>query len=87
MDYKEALEDMVDQFAYSLDNPPRISTGGLSVLENAFKVLNYPDPKPMPERRCQYADCQRTATCGTPSPHGYKRVCFEHFKLINKEYK
>jgi hypothetical protein len=27
---REALEDMVDQFAYPLDEPPRITTGGLS---------------------------------------------------------
>ena len=74
---------MVDQFAYALDDPPRITTGGLSALEHAFDVLGYPDPKEMPERKCQYEDCQKTSTCGTPTSNGYKRVCRKHFQLLN----
>ena len=81
---KDALEDMVNQFAYSLDNPPRITTGGLSALEHAFDALGYPDPKEMPDRKCQYPyfNCQNTATCGTPTPDGYKMVCGIHFKIL-----
>ncbi len=83
--FKCALENMVDQFAYSLDDPPRITTGGLSALEHAFRVLGYPDPKEMPERKCQYPlfDCDKTATCGIPTPNGYKRVCGKHFQLLS----
>jgi len=82
-DFKKALEDMVDQFAYALDDPPRITAGGLNALEYAFDVLGYPDPKEMPERKCQYPDCNKTATCGTPTKDGYKRVCGEHFRLLS----
>ena len=82
---KDALEDMVNQFAYSFDNPPRIGTGGLSALEHAFDVLGYPDPKEVPERKCQYNEkCNNTATCGTPTKKGYKRICGKHYRLINK---
>ena len=81
--YKKALEDMVDQFAYVLDDPPRITTGGLSSLEYAFDALGYPDPKEIPERKCQFENCNKTATCGTPTKYGYKRVCLKHFNEIN----
>jgi hypothetical protein len=82
--YKDALIDMVNQFAYSLEDPPRITAGGLSALENAFSVLGYPDPKEMPERKCQYGDCTKTATCGTPTKNGYKRVCLKHFDELEE---
>lgn len=46
--YKEALEDMVNQFAYKFDGkgktPPSIGTGGLSALEYAFWALGWEDP-------------------------------------------
>jgi hypothetical protein len=83
--YKKALEGMVDQFAYVLDDPPRITTGGLSALEYAFDALGYPDPKEMPERKCQYQDCNKTATCGIPTKNGYRCVCGEHFRKIDEE--
>ncbi len=82
--YKEALEDMVNQFAFSLDDPPRLTTGGLSALEHAFQVLGYPDPKEVPEQRCQHGNCNKTATCGTPTKKGYKRVCGKHYIKINQ---
>ena len=82
---QDALEGMVLQFAYPSDNPPRISTGGLSALEYAFKVLGWPDPKLTPEYCCQYGRCKRVATCGTPTKKGYKRVCGEHFRKLNKQ--
>ncbi|MFZ2937625.1 MAG: hypothetical protein WA066_02850 [Candidatus Omnitrophota bacterium] len=81
---RNALEDMVNQFAYSFDNPPRIGTGGLSALEHAFEVLGYPDPKDMPERKCQYKRCNNTATCGTPTKNGYRRVCGKHLNVYKK---
>ena len=86
-EFKAALEDMVDQFAYPLNDPPRITTGSLSALEHAFDVLGYSDPKEMPERKCQYDSypCHRTATCGIPTPNGYKRVCGEHFRILDSK--
>lgn len=81
---QDALEDMVLQFAYPFDNPPRIGTGGLGALEHAFRVLGWSDPKPLPERKCQYGRCGKTATCVTPTKKGYKRVCGEHFRRLNK---
>ena len=47
MGYKEALEDMVWQFAYrdTKGNKPVLHTGGLSALEGAFEVLGWEDPK------------------------------------------
>ncbi len=44
--WKDALEDMVEQFAYSGTDhgKPCLSTGGLSALEHAFGVLGWDDP-------------------------------------------
>jgi hypothetical protein len=80
---KEAVTDLVSMFAYRLDDPPRISTGGLSVLEDAFEILGYDDPHPVPERQCQFEGCTKTATSGTPTKNGYMRVCLKHFEEIN----
>jgi hypothetical protein len=77
------IADLVSMFAYKLDDPPRISTGGLSVLEDAFEILGYDDPHPMPERQCQFEGCTKTATSGTPTEDGYRRVCLKHFEEIN----
>ncbi len=87
--YKEALEDMVNQFAYpcSIGGIAHITTGGLSALELAFEVLDYPDPKPVPEHQCQFKDCSEYATCGIPTKQGYKRVCGKHFKYYNNKRK
>ena len=83
--YKEALLDMVQQFAFQVkkNGLPAYGTGGLSALEIAFEVLNWDDPHSCPENKC--ALCNEWATCGTPSSDGYKRVCCEHFRLINEK--
>lgn len=77
----DALEDMVHQFAYegSKNGTATLHTGGLSALEHAFGVLGWDDPHPVPERGCEYPGCANIATCGTPTPDGYKRLCIEHF--------
>jgi hypothetical protein len=80
---KEAVTDLVSMFAYRLDDPPRISTGGLSVLEDAFEILGYDDPHLVSERQCQFGGCTKTATSGTPTKNGYMRVCLKHFEKIN----
>jgi len=76
---REALVDMVNQFAYPTRGP-KISTGGLSALEDAFEVLGWEDPHPTPERKCDEPGCDEHSTCGWPSPGGYRRTCFEHGK-------
>jgi hypothetical protein len=77
--YIEVLEGVCYHFAYTRDDPPRITTGGLSVLEDAFSLLGWDDPHPVPWRQCQYSvSCQKTATCGRPTSEGYKQLCDEH---------
>lgn len=82
-EYKEALEDMVWQFAYKADGkgrkPPVMFTGGLSALEHAFDVLDWPDPKPCPESSCDIKGCQRWPGIGQPRPNGdYWNICGAH---------
>lgn len=88
--YRDALEDMVYQFGYKANGkgrkPASIFTGGLSALEHAFSVLDWPDPKPCPEGECVVKDCRNWATCGTPNgaKNGqYLSCCGEHYSLAN----
>lgn len=82
-EYKEALEDMVWQFGYRSDGkgrrPPQLFTGGLSALEHAFSVLEWPDPKPCPEASCDIKKCQNWPGAGVPFPNGdYLSLCSTH---------
>ena len=82
-DYKDALEDMVWQFAYRSDGkgrkPPVLFTGGLSALEHAFGVLDWPDPKPCPDSSCDIKGCQKWPQAGVPFPNGdYLSLCSDH---------
>ena len=87
IELKKALEDMVIQFASRSVNHgiPVYSTGGLFVLENAFRVLGWENPHPCPENKCETEGCDCWATCGTSTANGYKRVCRMHCLEINKE--
>jgi hypothetical protein len=82
---REALEDMVRQFGHWSTKVGGYSTGGLSTLENAFKILGWSDPHPMPGDRCQETGCLDQATCGIPTPQGYARLCGDHFIRRHKE--
>jgi len=31
---------------------------------------------------CMAADCWDVATCGTPTPDGYKRLCGKHYREV-----
>jgi len=88
-DLREALEGMVYQFAYrggKKDTELLLHTGGLSALELAFSVLGWPDPKPYPEGECQADGCHGEATCGTPTPEGYKFLCGDcHAKVAQRD--
>lgn len=81
---REVIEDLVNQFAYDADNPPRLHTGGLSALESAFAFLGWEDPHPVPERGCQMVGCQSMASCGTPTEDGYKWLCSWHYGLLRR---
>jgi len=82
--YRDALEDVAWQFAYRVDGTDghrRMSSGSLSALEDAFKVLGWDDPWiDPPDTGC--ARCYRFATCGAPTPDGYQRLCFDHYQEV-----
>jgi len=84
---REALTDMVYQFAYTDESSGRLTirTRGLSALESAFLALEWPDPKPVPEQECDIAGCHKEATCGTPTPGGYRNVCGKHFRELTSK--
>ena len=87
--YKDALEGLTFQFAYQVvvGGIPCLTTGGLSTLEEAFELLGWKDPYPVPEAKC--FSCNQWATCGTPTPKNYTqnyvRVCGKHFAQIQDE--
>jgi len=84
VELKEALENMVYQFAYTVQRDGRLHlcTRGLSALEDAFEALGWPDPMPMPEGECDVEGCTRPATCGTPTADGYRNLCWKHFEEL-----
>ena len=84
---KSVLEDMVHQFAPTavIDDKLYIWTGGFSALEDAFAVLEWSNPHEIPERECDMGGCSSHATCGTPTPDGYKNVCGMHFSELTKD--
>ena len=84
---KEFAEDVAYQFGYyfPIKDILYLSTGGLSTLEWAFRILGWNDPHPVPECECEYPGCHKHATCGTPTKDGYKRVCGKHFAELASE--
>ena len=85
---KEFAEDVAYQFGYyfPIKDMLYISTGGLSTLEWAFRILGWNDPHPVPECECEVPGCHEHANCGTQTKDGYKRVCGKHFvELTRKE--
>ena len=84
---KGFAEDVAYQFGYyfPIKDILYISTGGLSTLEWAFRILGWNDPHPVPECECEFPGCHKHATCGTPTKDGYKRVCGKHFAELTRE--
>ena len=84
---KGFAEDVAYQFGYyfPIKDILYISTGGLSTLEWAFRILGWNDPHPVPECECEFPGCHKHATCGTPTKDGYKRVCGKHFVELTRE--
>ena len=82
---RAALEDMVRQFAYWSNSAGGIWTGGLSALEEAFDILGWDDPYPLPDRRCDEPGCMEDGTVGWPTRPGgtglnggYRTTCWDH---------
>ena len=84
---KGFAEDVAYQFGYyfPIKDILYISTGGLSTLEWAFRILGWNDPHPVPECECEFPGCHEHATCGTPTKDGYKRVCGKHFAELYRD--
>lgn len=79
--YKDALEDMVWQFAYRRGGP-YLSTGGLSALEHGFEVLGWEDPHEVADgdHLCDVEGCYNftVAQGGMWAETGYWMLCDEH---------
>ena len=84
---KGFAEDVAYQFGYyfPIKDILYISTGGLSTLEWAFRILGWNDPHPVPECECEFPGCHEYANCGTLTKDGYKRVCGKHFAELTRE--
>jgi hypothetical protein len=93
-DLREALEGMVDQFAYrirSKEGGRAFWSGGLSALEQAFHVLGWADPHEVSDGACEIAGCHDWATCVGPYPRsrakantdpnmiGFGFLCTNHY--------
>jgi len=77
--YRSVLEGLCRQFATLVNDPETgrlgYSTGELSVLEEAFGVLGWNDPRPCPELECQIDECHREAVHDINTFSGRMRVC------------
>ncbi len=82
--YRQALESMVFQFGYRgvKNGKPIIGSGGSSALEEAFRVLGWPDPRVLPEEgyTCEIVGCVEEDSAGIPWGNLYLRLCFDHYK-------
>ena len=90
-EYKEALEDMVWQFAYrdvSKNNKPMLYTGGLSALELAFATLGWSDPKEFEDMNgiCDVEGCMdwTVAQGGMWAETGYWCLCSTHSAMFRE---
>lgn len=79
MESREIIEDLLHQFAYDCPHG-KLTTGGLSALEAAFEYVGWSDPHPLDDSLLCQAGCGNRATCGTPTPDGYKRLCYTHYE-------
>lgn len=73
--YKDALEDMVDQFSHRSNDDKRrwMTTGGLSALEHAFAGLGWDDPHYVEHGGCEIDGCVKWSTCVGPYPRSLAR--------------
>lgn len=85
MEYKEALEEMVWQFAHRgvKGRKSVMHTGGLSALESAFEALGWSDPKFFDDMDGVICDAKRcpewvVAQGGMWRETGYWCLCSKH---------
>lgn len=82
MNAREALEDMVWQFAYRGVKGRRLAlgTGGLSALERAFDALGWDDPHYVVAKGqvCEVQGCLSWLTQGRIWGEVYVSLCSEH---------
>jgi hypothetical protein len=90
--YKDALEDMVQQFAYrgvSKNNKPMLYTGGMSALEGAFEALGWDDQKEFEDGNgiCDVEGCMDwTVAQGSMwAETGYWCLCRKHAQASKTE--
>lgn len=85
---REALEDMVCQFAYkgTRDGKLILHTGGLSALEEAFDALDWDDPHYVSdENACDVEGCNEWAV-SLLYWHGLVlALCMEHTRMYRNE--
>ncbi len=76
---QECVADLVNQFAYWGNGG--FTTGGLSALEDAFKLLGYGDFIPAPDQCCDEPGCKAHGSMGWPTKEGgYRVTCWAHKK-------
>ena len=80
---EEGVEDLLCQFAYQTKYRgwPALGTGGLSALEQGFKLINRHDPQIAKWLCCQVIGCREHTCGGTPIPNGYAMMCSKHLNL------
>lgn len=80
---REFAEDVARQFGYHCihGGQPAYYHGGLSTLEWAWSILDWPDLKPAPECKCEEEGCHDWGTCGVNTPDGYKWLCSKHYMM------
>ena len=80
--YREALEDMVDQFACRGSDGKRrwLWPGGLSALEHAFEALGWDNPHYVEDGACEIDGCGKWAS----STRDGIWLCSDHFFELEK---
>lgn len=79
---ESAIESLLYQFAYDNERG-ELYTGGLSALEEGFRALGWPDPKPLDSiYLCDEPGCLNRSSCGVPTPEGYRRLCESHYREL-----
>lgn len=84
----EEAKDIIEGLAmqYGLELPgPLLHSGAISAMECAFEFLDWDDPFPIPERKCDVGTCIQPATCGKPTSDGYKKLCREHWNFFKQK--
>ena len=83
MSYKEALEDMVWQFAYrrTKDGKIMLCAGGLSALESAFDALGWDNPHFINDdsMECDIKRCHDWRSSQIHWDGIYVMICEKHF--------